>query len=715
MQNVSLKTRIAFVLFCSLVITYILYVVEQQHHDKLVQSTHNEAKQQTKIIAQQLEFRLRLFYQGLRTIARIQGIRNLHINDFNISLTQQQNIQEIFNNLIENIQISEIYVIPKQFNPNGGRHTRPALAFENISEIPGAINSKNTHPEEDEKSEYQEIYQQIQKFLNTGIKHTNFSDLHYQANISRPVLTCDRSKQHNLTDDLSRQGIVYSVPYYDLKGNMQGIISGILLTSAIFENLNSGHYQLLRDDTAIASNQIDSHQQDASFKIKLSVEDTFDNWALQGQLNTPPKNEDYFFLFMLGIITLTTLMIVYLIKQEYFKKQIISRENKIKTILSSTFDAIITINHLGTVDSFNRAAEKIFGYYANEVIGNNISMLMPNEIAVHHDHYLERHVHTGMSNIVGIRRQTTAQRKNGEKFPINLAVTDIEIHGKLHYTGIITDITELKKQQEEIELHRHHLEELVVEKTAEVVIAKDKAEHAYQAKSEFLANMSHELRTPMHTILSFAELGTKKYTTAKPEKILQYFNRIQEGGQRQLALLNDLLDLSKLEAGKVVYNLATDNVMDVIDDQVAHHDALAEQKQLTFAITAETKKTTAFFDNDKIAQVVRNLLSNAIKFANENTEITIRVFPYKMKKNSQPIDTIAIEVSDTGIAIPFVELKHVFEKFVQSSKTNSGAGGTGLGLSICSEIVEAHNGQIWANSDGKTETSFTFCLPLTAG
>ena len=199
----------------------------------------------------------------------------------------------------------------------------------------------------------------------------------------------------------------------------------------------------------------------------------------------------------------------------------------------------------------------------------------------------------------------------------------------------------------------------------------------------------------------------------KSEKILQYFNRIHEGGTRQLELLNDLLDLSKLEAGKVIYNFSVNNIMEVINEQVAQHEALAEAKHLKFIITNKTQKPVAFFDSNKIAQVIRNLLSNAIKFADSNTDIRIRVHPHKIHKNNSDLDALAIEVSDTGISIPPGELEHIFDKFVQSSKTNTGAGGTGLGLSICFEIIEAHRGKIWAESDGKSMTSFTFCLPVS--
>lgn len=716
-MKLTLNIKISIVILFSIALAYIIYAIELQHHETLAQEKHGKTRQQAQNVAQQLEFRLRLFYQGLRTIARLPGIQNLDKNNFRLNFTQKQSIQDIYNNLAENFQLTEIYVISKEFDPAGKRHTKPLLAFEKVSEIPGAISSRNIHPEEDEKLEYQELYQQLQVFLQKNIKRDNFSDLSYPARISRQVLTCDRSKQLNLDDETSRQGIVYSVPYYDTQGNMQGMISGVLLTSAIFENITTGHYSLLQNNVRIATNKLalthtDNHEHE-DFNIKLSFKDEANNWVLLGQTPVLFEGNIEITIILLGAIITIFLIILYLFNQEKYKQKLIEGEEKITTVLASTFDAIITINQYGIVDSFNTSAEKIFGYSASEVIGNNVSMLMPEDIAEHHDHYLERHVHTGTAKIVGLRRETVAQRKNGEQFPIALAVTDIEVKGKKYYTGVISDITEVKQQQNEIYQHRHHLEELVEEKTAEAIIAKDAAEKAYHAKSEFLANMSHELRTPMHTILSFAELGTKKYASATPDKILQYFNRIQEGGQRQLNLLNDLLDLSKLEAGKVIYKFSTNNIMNVINDQVAHHDALAEQKHLTFALNAEIKNTNAFFDHDKIAQVVRNLLSNAIKFADDGTEIRIRIFAHKMKKNNESTDTIATEVSDTGVAIPFVELKHVFEKFVQSSNTNTGAGGTGLGLSICHEIVEAHGGHIWANSDGKNMTSFTFCLPLS--
>ena len=463
-MKLTLNIKIAIVILFSTALTYIIYATEQQHHKSLANEKHEKTIQQANNVAQQVEFRLRLFYQGLRAIARIPGIQKLHLNNFQLNYAHKQSIQDVYNNLAENFQLTEIYVVSKHFDPDGRRHTKPLLAFENVSEIPGAISSRNIHPEEDEKLEYKEIYQQLQVFLNNSTKRDNFSHLNYPASISRQVLTCDRSKQHNREDDLSRLGIVYSVPYYDAQGNIQGMISGVLLTSAILENITTGHYTLLQNDIKIASNQlplthVKDHEHD-DFKIKLSIKDEVNNWTLLAQIPVFIENSINITIILLGAIFTTFLIILYLIKQEKYKQQLIEGEEKITSVFESAFDAIITINQYGIVDSFNHSAEQMFGYYASEVIGKNVSILMPQNIAEHHDAYLERHINSGKANIIGIRRETIAQRKNGEQFPINLAVTDIEIKGKKYYTGVISDITELIKQQEEIYQQRHHLEKL---------------------------------------------------------------------------------------------------------------------------------------------------------------------------------------------------------------------------------------------------------------
>jgi len=230
------------------------------------------------------------------------------------------------------------------------------------------------------------------------------------------------------------------------------------------------------------------------------------------------------------------------------------------------------------------------------------------------------------------------------------------------------------------------------------------AESANQAKSEFLANISHELRTPLHGILSYATFGRKKYQTADPEQLLEYFQTIEQSGQVLLDLVTDLLDLAKLEAGKKVWNFAPVDLYSLILATMNEVRALAGERELTLRSPRADSETDLVADGPQIAQVLRNLLSNAIKFSPAGSAITI-----ELERNNR---FMTVSVRDQGVGIPEEELETVFDKFIQSSKTKSGAGGTGLGLAICREIIQAHHGAIWAENAPDGGAIFTFRLPL---
>lgn len=235
--------------------------------------------------------------------------------------------------------------------------------------------------------------------------------------------------------------------------------------------------------------------------------------------------------------------------------------------------------------------------------------------------------------------------------------------------------------------------------------AKEAAEQANRAKSVFLANMSHELRTPMHGILSYARFGQQKVGTATNEKLLQYFNEIYDSGSRLLFLLNDLLDLTKLESGKIEYVMAHGDLMATADLVVSEMSAMASERGLKLTIKRDPGLFSGDFDVTYIAQVLRNLVSNAIKFSDPNTSINIEVL--------QSPDRLTCRVTNQGIGIPEDELETIFDKFVQSSKTKHGGGGTGLGLAISREIINQHNGTIWAECTQTGLTSVCFDIPKT--
>lgn len=231
----------------------------------------------------------------------------------------------------------------------------------------------------------------------------------------------------------------------------------------------------------------------------------------------------------------------------------------------------------------------------------------------------------------------------------------------------------------------------------ELINAKQRAEAANVAKTEFLANMSHELRTPMHAMLSYSKLGLEKITD-KESKPFKYFHNIHNSGERLLRLVNNLLDLSKLEAGKMEFHFASNDFAKCVQQVQTEIQSLLSEKGLNLKYITQLTNSNFIFDQGTIIQVLINIISNAIKFSPNNSEITLQTSDYNLSYKQQTFPAVLIEIKDQGIGIPEDELALVFDKFTQSSKTNKGSGGTGLGLSIAHSIVTAHKGRIWAEN-----------------
>ena len=276
--------------------------------------------------------------------------------------------------------------------------------------------------------------------------------------------------------------------------------------------------------------------------------------------------------------------------------------------------------------------------------------------------------------------------------------------------GVLVDafnemLLQIHVRETEVKDANANLEEKVKIRTEELETAKELAEKANESKSEFLANMSHELRTPMHAVLSFAEFGRIESDEASKEELKSYFSKIEKSGHRLLALLNNLLDLSKLESGKMFFNIKKNNIEIPLNSVVGELQKLLEERNIKIEIQKDIQKATAFFDSEKIVQVFYNLLSNAVKFSPDNETITVEI------RYTGSDSFLLVSVLDKGLGIPKKELDTIFDKFVQSSKTKSGAGGTGLGLSICKEIIKGHKGDIWCKNSEKGGAIFSFTLP----
>ena len=271
-----------------------------------------------------------------------------------------------------------------------------------------------------------------------------------------------------------------------------------------------------------------------------------------------------------------------------------------------------------------------------------------------------------------------------------------------------------------------YLEDRIRERTSELVETNRQLARASRHKSEFLANMSHELRTPLNAILGFAELIMDGVYGTVPDELRESIEDIHINGRHLLRLINDVLDLSKIEAGQMRLNLGECFIQSLIDSTISATRSLAAEKRLELTSRVETSLPPALGDSKRITQVLMNLVGNAIKFTPGGGSVTITarrasngeqraasVEPEPPPPDLEASDFIEIAVADTGIGIPAEELEGIFAEFrqVDSSITRE-YGGSGLGLSIAKRLVEMHEGSIWAESQVGKGSIFYFRIPL---
>lgn len=241
---------------------------------------------------------------------------------------------------------------------------------------------------------------------------------------------------------------------------------------------------------------------------------------------------------------------------------------------------------------------------------------------------------------------------------------------------------------------------------AELLAAKEAAVASNEAKSEFLANISHELRTPLHGIISYTRFGVEEGHAQGHEELVDYFATIGECGSSLLVLVNDLLDLAKLEAGRMKLEFEPSSLAALIAVVVDEFRSRCSEHNLSIHFEMPSNEPPITLDVDRIKQVVRNLLANSVKFSPAGSEIRV-----SMRCHAGFAE---VTVADAGIGIPPDELELIFDRFVQSSKTKSGGGGTGLGLAICRQIITGHRGRIWAENGPSGGAILRFEIPYDA-
>ena len=344
----------------------------------------------------------------------------------------------------------------------------------------------------------------------------------------------------------------------------------------------------------------------------------------------------------------------------------------------------------GRVSYWNPAAERIFGYTRNEVIGQMMhSLIAPSRYHVAHNAAFPEFLRTGHGDAVGKTLDLEGRRKDGKEISIQLSLSAIDIKGAWHAVGVIRDVTEQK------------LAEKALQK------AKETAEIATRAKSEFLANMSHEVRTPMNGVLGM--VGLLLDTNLSEDQRL-YANTAHASGKALLALLNDILDFSKMEAGKLEIKTQDFSLRTLLDDFMGMMAQQAREKGLALGcVVAPEVSADLQGDPGRLRQVLINLTANAIKFTAQG-EVAIRV---SVVSETPGEVRLRFAVRDTGIGIPSDKLGRLFERFSQvDGSSTRNYGGTGLGLAISKQLTELMGGEIGVDSQEGKGSEFWFTVLL---
>ena len=365
-------------------------------------------------------------------------------------------------------------------------------------------------------------------------------------------------------------------------------------------------------------------------------------------------------------------------------------EERFRSVAQSANDAIITADSNGNIVSWNRGARTIFGYREEEVLGQPLSLLMPDRYKQAHQQGMERLRSTGEHRVIGTTVELEGRRKEGGEFPLELALSSWRMGGETFYSAIIRDITERKRAEEALAL------------------AHEQALEASRLKSQLLANVSHDLRSPLGSVMGYTEMLQAGIYGPLAEQQYAALTEIIDSTEQLLNFANNLLGQAQIESGKVVLNVRPFAPVDLLEAIQSTSKALAQAKGLELiGQVAPDMPTTLSGDLYWLRQILVNLVSNAVKFTDQGT---VKVHIYQSDENHW-----AIKVSDTGCGIPAEAQSYIFEPFrqVDGAATRKQHTGSGLGLSIVKQLTALMGGRVTLTSEVGQGSVFTVLLPLT--
>ena len=366
-------------------------------------------------------------------------------------------------------------------------------------------------------------------------------------------------------------------------------------------------------------------------------------------------------------------------------------ETRLSSILETAADAIISVDERGIIQDFNSAATRLFGFAREEALGHSVSILVPERCRAYFGDGLLDYLADDTPGTNGNSRELVALRKNGETFPVDLAVSRINDQGRLLITGIVRDITEQKQAEQRLRQSK---------------IVADKAN---QAKSEFLSSMSHELRTPLNAILGFAQV--LKSNEAHPLNASQKeaVEHILAGGGHLLELVDQILDLNRIETGKLTVDCKPVDLKTMLAECLSRIRPQAEKKGVSLIDRISDGRVPQLYaDPVRLRQVIYSLLSNAIKYNQQGGEVAL-------DGQDMPGGMYRVTITDSGAGIPVSMQKSVFEPFERLGRESGSIEGVGAGLAICKQLMELMRGNIGFESEAGKGSRFWVDIMVDSG